>query len=231
MPFIYTGSYSASASLYDGKLRAMAAGSSITRGPSTVQSFSRASASLKDAVFFTVPVGYQSPVGFPGAIPVTAMIHLTGSSVGLGPHYQNNLLLRLIYDAFGFQNGRHAKGLVEFRKYDGSAYNPSYNGFTNFGNDNYGWRILVPNEGARALNFSLQLTVTGNGGIIDYSNTAAFSFVLPDGVGFTSQSGVLLTGAPAATVPEPSSWALMIIGFGVAGGMARTRRKAPLSLC
>jgi hypothetical protein len=36
----------------------------------------------------------------------------------------------------------------------------------------------------------------------------------------------LVVGNGAAAVPEPASWALMIGGFGMAGGMLRRRRTA-----
>lgn len=36
------------------------------------------------------------------------------------------------------------------------------------------------------------------------------------------------TFAAPAAVPEPSAWALMILGFGIVGGMARRRRSAAL---
>ena len=37
--------------------------------------------------------------------------------------------------------------------------------------------------------------------------------------------GGQLSFAPSAAVPEPATWAMMIIGFGAAGAMVRNRRK------
>lgn len=42
--------------------------------------------------------------------------------------------------------------------------------------------------------------------------------------------GVRLTGVTGGAVPEPASWALMIGGFGLAGGAIRSRRKRPAAL-
>jgi PEP-CTERM motif len=42
--------------------------------------------------------------------------------------------------------------------------------------------------------------------------------------GSGSYSGTLAF-APTAAVPEPATWAMMIIGFGAAGSMVRSRRK------
>lgn len=47
--------------------------------------------------------------------------------------------------------------------------------------------------------------------------------------GQDAQTGRAVFGAIAAGVPEPSSWALMIIGFGVLGWSMRKRRSAALS--
>lgn len=62
----------------------------------------------------------------------------------------------------------------------------------------------------------------------DFGNTAYFSFILPTGVTFTSGSGQLLSNpyVPGGTgaVPEPATWAMMIGGFALVGGLQRRRR-------
>jgi hypothetical protein len=61
-------------------------------------------------------------------------------------------------------------------------------------------------------------------GSIDASHTATIGFDLPDGVFLTSAGGATFGDAPVAGgVPEPASWTLMILGFGVAGAAARRR--------
>jgi hypothetical protein len=42
--------------------------------------------------------------------------------------------------------------------------------------------------------------------------------------------GIRLTGTTGGAVPEPASWAMLIGGFGLAGGAIRTRRKRPTAL-
>lgn len=70
-----------------------------------------------------------------------------------------------------------------------------------------------------------QLFVGLNGsGSMDYGNTSYFNLQLPDGVTLISSSGVLLSN-PISSVPEPASWAMLIVGFSVVGIAAR-RRKA-----
>ena len=62
-----------------------------------------------------------------------------------------------------------------------------------------------------------------NGGFADFGHTMRFNWDLPPGTTFTSASG-MFSESPAAAVPEPSSWALMILGFGSAGALVRRRR-------
>jgi len=57
--------------------------------------------------------------------------------------------------------------------------------------------------------------------ICDFGNTGKFALGLPTGVSFTSDSGVFLTAT--GNVPEPATWALMIVGFGLIGVAARRR--------
>ncbi|MCB5188557.1 PEPxxWA-CTERM sorting domain-containing protein [Methylobacillus caricis] len=55
----------------------------------------------------------------------------------------------------------------------------------------------------------------------------------PNGSGTVSSSGYswvdnfVVTASPVAAVPEPSTWALMLIGLGLAAGAARRRRANP----
>lgn len=64
-------------------------------------------------------------------------------------------------------------------------------------------------------------TTAARGGVSDFSHTMTFDWELPEGVTYASKSGQFMS---AAAVPEPASWALMILGFGSAGAMLRARR-------
>lgn len=70
------------------------------------------------------------------------------------------------------------------------------------------------------------ISLTGTNIIKDFSNTSFVNFDIPDGVILNSSSGVLLSQPiqAAGSVPEPASWAMLIAGFGVIGGLARRRR-------
>lgn len=49
---------------------------------------------------------------------------------------------------------------------------------------------------------------------------------------FTAQNGIGLTGmgfAPAAAVPEPGTWMMMLLGIGMIGGALRSRKKKNLN--
>lgn len=72
------------------------------------------------------------------------------------------------------------------------------------------------------LNFRAWAT---DGATLDYSNNAGVSLTLPGNVSYTSASGVFLTGSPAVGgVPEPATWAMMIVGFGFVGAVLRRKR-------
>ncbi len=50
---------------------------------------------------------------------------------------------------------------------------------------------------------------------------------LPSGVSYTSDSGGFMSGGGGvASVPEPTSWAMLIAGFGIVGASARRRRNS-----
>lgn len=64
------------------------------------------------------------------------------------------------------------------------------------------------------------------GGTADLGNTARLSLLLPEGLSFTSDSGIFLSeaGIPSTSVPEPSSLALFGIALtGLAIGRGRPR--------
>lgn len=68
------------------------------------------------------------------------------------------------------------------------------------------------------------------GGSFAYGNTSSLSFLLPGNVSFSSASGTFLSELPPITsgAPEPDTWAMMLIGFAVAG-LALRRRDASSS--
>ena len=59
---------------------------------------------------------------------------------------------------------------------------------------------------------------------LDFLNTTTFGIQTTGGVTYSSASGALVGSVPGAAVPEPGTWALMILGFGAAGVAIRRRR-------
>jgi hypothetical protein len=77
--------------------------------------------------------------------------------------------------------------------------------------------------------FIIDMTLTAGAtgtSTADLSHTAGITFILPAHVSFTSASGVFLSQAPsdvASAVPEPATWAMMLIGFGAVGYSLRRK--------
>lgn len=91
--------------------------------------------------------------------------------------------------------------------------------WTSFGpEDYYRFFTVYPNFAQWIISESL----FSQSGTSDFSNTASLSLDLPEGVTFTSASGLFLT---AAAVPEPATWSLLIGGFGACGATLRQRRR------
>jgi len=59
-----------------------------------------------------------------------------------------------------------------------------------------------------------------------WDNAAAGSIKLTDTQGYSN--AVLYRSAAVAAVPEPGTWALMLVGFGAVGGSLRRRRREAL---
>lgn len=72
--------------------------------------------------------------------------------------------------------------------------------------------------------FAFSLSVGGTDITQDFGNTATFSWDLPTGVSAASSSGRFLSEATPGAVPEPSTWAMLIVGFGLIGASLRSRR-------
>jgi hypothetical protein len=86
------------------------------------------------------------------------------------------------------------------------------------------WDML---EGLDVFVFVELYAVAGNNSfgdaIADFGHTARFNWTVPEGTRIRSASGQFMTGAPVATVPEPASWALSLLGLAVVVGSARSR--------
>lgn len=86
--------------------------------------------------------------------------------------------------------------------------------------------IIIP-VGQSQLGFALWLSLDcrQRSASCDFGNTSAFKFgALADGLSYTSNSGALFSeiNAPGG-VPEPATWGMMILGFGLIGGLLRRR--------
>lgn len=96
-----------------------------------------------------------------------------------------------------------------------------------------GWisTALVIPTGTSSIGLRATLNVDCRGGSsCDFGHTSTFRFDdLPTGLSFSSASGQLLSavGVPPTTgaVPEPATWLMMILGFGLVGAAMRRPRR------
>lgn len=110
---------------------------------------------------------------------------------------------------------------------------------------NYGWATSVLNDASTSnlvfdgfydvygsdptLGLDMRLSAdSAFGGIVDYGNTAKLNIIVPNGVTYTSDSGVFLTAnsTPSNAVPEPASWLLAGAGFVLLGFMGWRKRNS-----
>lgn len=99
-------------------------------------------------------------------------------------------------------------------------------------NDSLSGTFTIGGSGAYDIFAGLTLFAVTNDNPVtvemDFSHTATLGIQTDPGVGFTSASGVLLTAVQGG-VPEPATWALMILGFGMVGGAMRRRPVAKVT--
>jgi hypothetical protein len=117
---------------------------------------------------------------------------------------------------------------------------------TNYASDGLTWLKDIDIKSGNVIDFDIPLygqtliaihagAAKGNGGI-GYNGTAFFLFDagnLADGLdsitfnrGGLSNARLFYTGTPGlSAVPEPATWAMMILGFGLVGGVMRRRQR------
>jgi hypothetical protein len=95
----------------------------------------------------------------------------------------------------------------------------------------YSAPFQVFSNGRYRIDSYLRATVNGSG-TSNFGNSASFNFRLPEGVSIASGSGVLLSSTNTAAVPEPATWAMMLLGFGFVGGVMRNaKRRQRVTVC
>jgi len=205
----------------------------ITGGGSTGPDALHGSVSTFNAATLDVAMGDTYTVhGGSGPFAVTASMHVTGAANTLPLSATLNELLvggaKATIGAFDFDPNTTDVPIV-------AAFDPSTTG-TSGGATRVGAPQSVPIDFTvnytRMVNpgdvfdvaYELELFL-GGPGEVDVSHTADISFTLPGDVFLTAASGATFGTLPGGGgVPEPASWALMVVGFGGLGAVLRRRR-------
>ena len=213
----------AAGDLAAGTLRAQASGGSYVNGY-TYDVQARAFAQFGDGLTFSVPGATAATV-----TDIGFNVHTDGFYGGAVGNPAESILAGLTVSQAG--NGQ-AQYFAGYDFTNNTAPTMSYDvhsGWLNYsftgGPGNYTFTGVYAATGADPyLTFGEVLYAIGSTGYADYSHTSRISLQLPSGVTYTSDSGVFLNAV--AAVPEPSSWMVMLTGFGLIGAAARRRRPA-----
>jgi PEP-CTERM motif len=214
---IHSGSSMVSADLSTGFVKAIATSDNGSVG--------KGLAELNDDVTFTVAGG--------GSKQITVISHLDGAIGAFANSFSfsglsfilnfntSGMDSNLIYTSQGSQGGfvfsvRGASSLTPDGWDSYTLSNVTATGFDFVG-------LLTISDG-EIRRVRQQLFLNCQEGVsCDFSHTGSIALQLPSGVSFTSGSGVFLNPPTTSAVPEPTSWTMLVAGFGLVGGVARRR--------
>ncbi len=213
-----SGSSEAAADLRAGTVRAKATTSNTFNGVGS------ASAELYEDLTFSVAGGGSRQVMFVGHLDGTIGSFANSGSLS-GLSYNLNFgPSNLLFISQGSQSGFTVSTGGTSGGPPGGWDSYSLTNVTETGFD-FNGLFTVTDGDMRALSLRLYLNCQ-EGVSCDFSHTGSVDLRLPAGVSFTSGSGVFLVPPVIGGVPEPSSWALMLAGFGMVGWAARRRTRA-----
>lgn len=177
----------------------------------------QADAQWFERVTFSLPTGVSSV-----NIPVVWRIegfNLLQSFVP-SPSFTANQTISAYFRIFAFQNGHDA---VDLR-----VRNCATSSLCAIGPVSEVFFDTFTAEANVLYEIGMGISLSGANILKNFSNTSFVNFAIPEGVRLNSSSGVLLSQpiAVSAAVPEPTTWAMLIVGFGAIGGAVRRRSRA-----
>lgn len=172
----------------------------------TVTTLDFESAATGDSGSFSFPgVTVSSTSGFGNGfsgVSDTTLGNLYGYSIGGGSKW------------FGFPTGTAT--------FNFAGTTNSFGFYTTGLQTSFGTTLTVSMNGANATTFNLPVNVNGGASYFGFTTASAFNTVTIDRPGFDAW-GIDRVSYNLGAVPEPSTWALMILGFGAIGAAMRRR--------
>ena len=154
--------------------------------------------------------------------PGTQYVSFTGPN----PYIEDTIPL------LGWLRVRFNRPVTGYFSGDGEVYATSYDADGNYvwdENAGEGGSTLFTNERVKGVNFTVTDFMPAEpGGHIEASSTDFnYEFIL---YGLDRQVRYSITSIRPGAIPEPASWALMIMGFGGIGSMMRRRKRRVLRM-
>ena len=156
----------------------------------------------------------------PGAASAAVIFNLTGVTMSDGSSLTGSLTTSdNLLTLQGFSISTQAKSSV-YGNLLGNSYSlANVQSFT--WNPYQGLSAIFTTPSGASLNLFLNTTLTAAGGSL-----ASSSAEVQAGRGFRYVTGGSLVGSRAtAAVPEPATWAMMLVGFGLVGAVMRRKQR------
>lgn len=214
--------------IYNGQDDGAAVGGPFTNSNAAEAAFlaaAGAKGSVATETFEGQAVGYYSPIAI-----ANGTIAYATQNLGVGLSGVNNTTFGNVYGFNVTPGGSKWLGFPDFfssaATFTFASPTKSFGFYTTGIQSAYTTLLQVVQLDGTSATYSLPINVSGGSsyfGLIDTTAFTAVKIVQTSTPGFADLWGVDDISYNTSLVPEPASWALMIVGFGMVGGALRRR--------